>query len=30
MAGQGAMPAEPPALTVPEALDPHHKKTTGS
>jgi flagellar biosynthetic protein FlhB len=30
MAGQGAMPAEPPALTVPEALDPHHKKTEGA
>jgi flagellar biosynthetic protein FlhB len=29
MAGQGAMPAEPPALAVPEALDPHHKKTEG-
>jgi flagellar biosynthesis protein FlhB len=26
MAGRGAMPAELPALAVPDELDPHHGK----
>jgi flagellar biosynthetic protein FlhB len=28
MAGQGAQPAEPQALPVPDELDPHHDKKT--